>query len=66
MTIVAIEKGVALVFAIVVAVTTSVQLRNDWRSSGLDNHVTKLLLGLMAFGCLLVILAAVGVLGGGT
>ena len=52
-------------FAIVVAVTTSVQLRNDWRSTGLDNNVTKLLLGLMAFGCLLVILAAVGVLGAG-
>lgn len=65
MTAAAIEKGVALVFAIVVAVTTSVQLRNDWRSTGLDNNVTKLLLGLMAFGCLLVILAAVGVLGAG-
>ena len=65
MTAAAIEKGVALVAAIVVAVTTSVQLRNDWRSRGLDNEVTKLLLGLMAFGCVLVILAAVGILGGG-
>ena len=65
MTAAAIEKGVALIAAIVVAVTTSVQLRNDWRSGGLDNNVTKLLLGLMAFGCVLVILAAVGVLGAG-
>ena len=65
MTAAEIEKGIALVFAIVVAITTSVQLRNDWRSTGLDNNVTKMLLGLMAFGCLLVILAAVGVLGGG-
>ena len=65
MTAAAIEKGIALIGAIVVAVTTSVQLRNDWRSRGLDNEVTKLLLGLMAFGCVLVVLAAVGVLGGG-
>ncbi|MDQ2908664.1 MAG: hypothetical protein M3R44_04855 [Candidatus Eremiobacteraeota bacterium] len=59
-----IEKGIAFVLAIVVGGTTSFQLVKDWRSTGLDNQVTKLLLGLMAFGCILVILAAVGVLGG--
>lgn len=59
------ERGVALIGAIVVMVTTSIQLKNDWRTSGLDNTVTKALLGLMAFGCVLVILAATGVLGGG-
>ncbi len=60
-----LEKGLALLLALVVGGTTSVQLYRDWGSSGLDNQVTKLLLGLMAFGCVLVILAAVGVLGGG-
>jgi hypothetical protein len=37
----------------------------DWSSTGLDNQVAKLLLALMAFGCVLVVLPAVGVLGGG-
>ena len=58
-----IEKSIAFVLALVVGGTTSVQLAKDWSSSGLDNQVTKVLLGLMAFGCVLVVLAAVGVLG---
>jgi hypothetical protein len=60
-----IEKSVAFVLALVVGGTTSFQLYKDWSSTGLDNQVTKLLLGLMAFGCVLVVLAAFGVLGGG-
>jgi hypothetical protein len=40
-------------------------LRADWKTTGLDNNVTKLLLGLMAFGCVLVVFAAIGVLGKG-
>jgi len=59
-----IERGLALVGALVVGITTSVQLKNDWKSTGMDNGVTKLLLGLMAFGCVLVLLAVFGVLGG--
>jgi peptidase E len=59
-----IEKGIAFVLAIIVGGTTSFQLYKDWTSTGLDNQVTKLLLGLMAFGCLLVLLACFGVLGG--
>ena len=45
-----VEKGLALIGALVVGTTTTIQLRNDWKSTGLDNTVTKLLLGLMAFG----------------
>jgi hypothetical protein len=59
-----IEKSIAFVLALVVGGTTSVQLRNDWHTTGLDNIVTKVLLGLMAFGGLLVLLACFGVLGG--
>jgi peptidase E len=59
-----LEKGIAFVLALVVGGTTSFQLYRDWSSTGLDNQLTKVLLGLMAFGCILVILAAVGVLGG--
>ena len=60
-----IEKGLALVLALLVGGTTSFQLYRDWGSTGLDNQVTKILLALMAFGCVLVVLAAVGVLGAG-
>jgi hypothetical protein len=60
-----IERGLALIGALVVGVTTSVQLRNDWKTTGIENTVTKLLLALMAFGCILVLLAVFGVLGGG-
>ncbi len=58
-----IERAIALVGAIVVGVTAIVQLKNDWAAQGLDASVTKLLLGLMAFGCVLALLAAVNVLG---
>lgn len=58
-----IERGVAMIGALLVGVTTTVQLKNDWKSTGIDNTVTKLLLGLMAFGCILVLLAVFHVLG---
>ncbi len=64
MTAALIEKSIAFVLALIVGGTTSVQLKNDWHTTGLDNVVTKVLLGLMAFGCLLVLLACFGVLGG--
>ncbi len=60
-----LEKGLALVLALLVGGTTSFQLYRDWNSTGLDNQVTKILLGLMAFGCVLVVLAAIGILGAG-
>jgi peptidase E len=60
-----LEKGIAFILAIIVGGTTSFQLYKDWASTGLDNQITKILLGLMAFGCILVVLAAVGVLGAG-
>ena len=65
MSLAVIERGVALIGAVIVMVTTSIQLKNGLVDTGLDNTVTKALLGLMAFGCVLVILAATGVLGGG-
>ncbi|MBV8751162.1 MAG: hypothetical protein JO103_15750 [Candidatus Eremiobacteraeota bacterium] len=42
-------------------------LRGEWKKTGLDDNVTKVLLALMAFGCFLVVLAVFGVLprGGG-
>ena len=58
-----IERSLAFIFSIVVGVTAVIQLRNDWDSRGLDGYVTKLLLGLMAFGCVLALLASINILG---
>ena len=57
-----IEKIIALIGAIVVFIFALIGLRGEWKKTGLDDQVTKLLLGLMAFGCVLVVLAAFGVL----
>jgi len=58
-----IERGIALVGAIAVGVTATVQLKNDWTARGLDADLTKVLLGLMALGCVIALLAAVNLLG---
>jgi uncharacterized membrane protein YdjX (TVP38/TMEM64 family) len=57
------EKSLAFVGAIVVGVTAAIQLKNDWGAHGLDAFVTKILLGLMAFGCVMVLLATVNIIG---
>jgi len=58
-----IERGIALVGAILVGITAIVQLKNDWAARGIDAGLTKVLLGLMALGCVLALLAAANVLG---
>ena len=58
-----IERGIAFLGAILVGVTAVVQLKNDWAARGIDAGLTKVLLGLMALGCVLALLAAVNVLG---
>jgi hypothetical protein len=58
-----IERGAAVAGAIVVGVTALIQLKNDWAAQGLDALVTKILLGLMAAGCVLAFLAGINVLG---
>jgi hypothetical protein len=58
-----IERSVALIGAIVVGVFALIALKDDWKATGLDNNTTKLLLGLMAFGCVMVFFAAIGVIG---
>lgn len=66
MSAVLIERSLAFVGAVVVGSTAIVQLRNDWQARGLDAFVTKLLLGLMALGCVLALLAAINKLGAHT
>ncbi len=57
-----IEKIAAFVGALVVFTFAIIGLRGEWPKTGLDDNVTKLLLGLMAFGCILVVLACFGIL----
>ena len=57
------EKIIAALGALLVGGTAGVQLKNDWHAHGLDATITKILLGLMAFGCVLALLAALNVLG---
>jgi hypothetical protein len=58
-----IFRSIAFAGAILVGVTAVVQLKNDWPARGLDASVTKILLGLMALGCVLAFFAALNVLG---
>ncbi|HEY0797639.1 MAG TPA: hypothetical protein VGD50_00745 [Candidatus Baltobacteraceae bacterium] len=64
MTAAMLERGIAFLGSLLVGSTALVQLKNDWNAHGLDASVTKLLLGLMVFGCVLALLAATNVLGG--
>ena len=57
-----VEKVVAFIGALVVFFFACVGLRGEWHKTGLDDNVTKVLLGLMAFGCILVVLACFGIL----
>ncbi len=56
------EKIVAGIGALLIGVLAVIALRNDWKTTGLDNNLTKVLLGLMALGCVLVLVAAFGIL----
>ncbi len=58
-----LERGVALGGALVVGTTALTALVNDWKATGIDNQVTKIMLGLMTFGCVLVVFAASKALG---
>jgi len=58
-----IERSLAVIFGIVVLVTALIALKLDWKSTGLENTVFKLMLALLALGALLGTLAGIGVLG---
>ena len=58
-----IFRAIAIVGAIVVGIVAIYQVRNDWKQKTLDIQVSKLLLAIMAFGCLVVILSSTGVIG---
>ncbi len=61
-TVAHIERILAILFGIVVFFVAIVALKNDWKSQGIENQVFKIMLGLLALGAILGILAALGVL----
>ena len=57
------ERALALVAALVVGGSASLQLKDELNAHGLDAQVTKGLLGLLIIGCILCILASIHVIG---
>lgn len=58
------ERALAVFFGIIVFIVAAIALRNDWKTKGLENQVFKMMLGLLALGAFLAILAAINVLAG--
>jgi hypothetical protein len=58
-----IERAIAALGSILVGGTALYQLRNELASRGLDASATKVLLGLLVAGCIMVFFAAINVLG---
>ncbi len=63
MSVVMIEHIIAILGGIIVAWTSAVALKNDWKTPGIDNQVFKLMLLLLCIGAVIATLAGAGVLG---
>jgi uncharacterized membrane protein YdjX (TVP38/TMEM64 family) len=59
-----ILRVIAFVGAVVVGLSASMSLVAEWPKRGLDDNVTKVMLGLLALGCVIVILVAFGIFPG--
>ncbi|MGD0966870.1 MAG: hypothetical protein ABR949_01180 [Candidatus Aquilonibacter sp.] len=58
-----IERTIAIVGGLIVAVVSAKALWDDRSSVGADNQVFKLMLGLLCLGAIIAILAGANVLG---
>ncbi|HTC30374.1 MAG TPA: hypothetical protein VK702_06565 [Candidatus Acidoferrum sp.] len=58
-----LERTIAIVGGIIVAVVSAKALWDDRSSVGMDNQVFKLMLGLLCLGAIIAILAGANVLG---
>jgi len=54
---------IALIGAIVVGVTALVALRSEWAKTHLEDNITKIMMVLLALGCVEVVLVALGQIG---
>ena len=58
-----IERTIAIIGGIVVAIVSAKALWDDRNTPGLDNQVFKLMLGLLCLGAVVAVLAGANVLG---
>ncbi|MGC1381389.1 MAG: hypothetical protein WA814_10265 [Candidatus Baltobacteraceae bacterium] len=58
-----IERLGAIIGGIIVAVVAFYALYKDWKSTGVENQVFKLMLVLLGIGAILALLAGLNVLG---
>jgi uncharacterized membrane protein len=58
-----VERVGAVIAGIVVAVVAFYALYKDWRATGVENQVFKLMLFLLGLGAILAILAGLNVIG---
>lgn len=58
-----IERVIAVIGGLIVAAVSAKALKDDWATPGLENHVFKLMLGLLCLGAIIAILAGINVLG---
>jgi uncharacterized membrane protein len=55
-----ILRVIAFVGAVVVGLSALLSLQAELPKKGLDDHVTKVMLGLLALGCFIVIMVCFG------
>ena len=58
-----LERTIAIVGGIIVAIVSAIALKNDWKTPGMDNQVFKIMLGLLCLGAIIALLAGAHVLG---
>ncbi len=58
-----IERTIAIIGGIIVGIVSAKALYDDWKTPGIENHVFKIMLGLLCLGAVIAILAGAGVLG---
>ena len=59
-----IFRVIAFVGAVIVGISALTSLRAEWKKTGLEDHVSKIMLALLALGCIIVSLVATGVVKG--
>ena len=58
-----LERTIAIIGGIVVAIVSAKALIDDWKTPGIDNQVFKIMLGLLFIGAIVAALAGANVLG---
>jgi hypothetical protein len=58
-----VERTAAAIGSVVVFFVAAIALKNDWKTPGLENHVFKIMLALLALGGIIAFLAGINVLG---